>query len=73
MFGKEVKAYLDETLAALIKLYAVENEANQSSGDALTAALDRRDVAVHPIRVFPDKWPKLVKPYVKMHQKASWF
>jgi hypothetical protein len=73
LFGPEVKQYLDTVYKALTNHHLAEIESQRGSEEHKSAALDRKYAAFDQITAFFTKFPKLVRPYVRMHQKAPWF
>ena len=77
LFGPEVTNYLDQLDAALRKHFVaqgiIENDAIE--GDRRKKTLDIQHEAFTQLAAFDEKFPGLIAPFVRMHQKAppSWY
>ena len=71
LFGPQVKRYLDDLYRAM-REHAVA-EVKYKHGQEPIKAVQSQHVAFEKITAYFDEFPKLVRPYVKMHQKAPWF
>ena len=73
LFGPEVQLYLDDINQALSKHHSAEAAEEHGTEEERHRAMDARHAAFLKIAAFFEEFPKLVRPYVKMHQKAPWF
>jgi hypothetical protein len=71
LFGPKVKRYLDDLYRAMGEHSVAEIK--YKLGKEAMEAVQRQHTAFEKITAYFDEFPKLVKPYVKMHQKAPWF
>lgn len=70
LFGGEVKAYLDRMNNALSAHHVAEAAEQHGTAEQRQAALDRRHQAFLTIASYFNDYPKLMKPYLSMHQKT---
>ena len=68
LFGPEVKRYVEDLYRAMSE-HAVA-ETKYKHGQEAMDAVQRQHIAFIKIAAYFDEFPKLVKPYLKMHQKA---
>jgi hypothetical protein len=73
LFGPEVPAYLEGIDRVLLEHHAAGLRAQRPPVEEQSRALDAQHAAFLKLTAFFEEFPKLVKPYVKMHQKAPWF
>jgi hypothetical protein len=73
MFGPEVKAYVDSIHNAMIKHHALEMTWEKEVGEQREKAYDRMSKHFETIAGFYDEFPKKLKDYVRVDQKAFWF
>jgi len=73
LFGPEVGKYLRTIYDKLADMAVADHAQEHGTPDERMKAAEKRMDRFSAIDKFFVDFPKLVRPYVKMHQKAPWF
>jgi hypothetical protein len=73
LFGKDVSPYLQQTRDLIVNLRKAELAARSEDDEKRAKGADLEAECLTTITEFYEEFFAMVRPYMRMHQKAPWF